>query len=624
MKFIYFVLKILLKKNMNNIKLVIWDLDETFWKGTLSEEGILPIEEHLEIVKNLSEKGIINSIVSKNDFEMTKSKLIELEVWDYFVFPMIEWKPKGILIKQIIENCQLRDTNVLFIDDNLHNLNEAKFYNLDIHIKTPDFIPEILQHPAFKGKDDRELSRLKQYKVLENKAIAKSSYNSNLEFLKDSDIQLNIIQNPLAFTDRITELIGRANQLNFTKIRLDEQEVEKLLNDKTLQNAAVWVKDRFGDYGIIGFYSFDPTANKFNHFVFSCRILNLGIPQYIYAKFNFPELEIVPEIAENLDQTYPEWISESNFKIDNIDNRKNINGTGTTKILFAGGCEYDQMYFYLERNNIEVKLYVNYNTDQNIPVKPSHTETILAGLKYSSEEKEQFLNHPMLPFLDKNYFNSGIFDSKYDCFIYNPRMDYEHHLYEHKKDKFLVPYGGYGNNFTDIKDREKIADFFTRRKVLDINESFLQEFSEQFIGLGRISPKKFIENLHEIRDNIPSHIPIIMINCPEINVSFKELGEEMYFRYCEMNKAMDEFILESENTHLLDIRKIITHESHLISDLGHFQRKYYKDISLEMLKMLNALLEEEVTTDLNLKSMVYAKWDGLIESARIIKRQLVG
>ena len=23
-----------------NIKLVIWDLDETFWKGTLSEEGI--------------------------------------------------------------------------------------------------------------------------------------------------------------------------------------------------------------------------------------------------------------------------------------------------------------------------------------------------------------------------------------------------------------------------------------------------------------------------------------------------------------------------------------------------------------------------------------------------------
>lgn len=26
-------------QSLSNIKLVIWDLDETFWKGTLSEQG---------------------------------------------------------------------------------------------------------------------------------------------------------------------------------------------------------------------------------------------------------------------------------------------------------------------------------------------------------------------------------------------------------------------------------------------------------------------------------------------------------------------------------------------------------------------------------------------------------
>ncbi|WP_373493777.1 HAD-IIIC family phosphatase [Aquiflexum sp.] len=609
---------------MDSIKLVIWDLDETFWKGTLSEESITPIKENLETVKKLTERGIINTIVSKNDFEMAKSKLVEIGIWDYFVFPAIEWNPKGILIKQIIENCQLRDTNVLFIDDNPTNLNEAKFHNANIHTKTPDFIPEILLHPAFKGKEDLELSRLKQYKVLEKKAMAKISYDSNREFLKDSNIQINIIQKPIKYKDRITELIGRANQLNFTKIRLDDQEVGNLLFDETLQNAAVWAKDRYGDYGIVGFYSYDPAANKFNHFVFSCRILNLGIPQYIYAKYNFPELEIVPEIAENLDHSHPDWISEFNFNIDSIDNRKKINGTGTTKILFAGGCEYDQMYFYLERNNIEVKLYVNYNTDQNIPVRPSHTETILAGLKFSATQKENFLNHPMLPFLDDKYFDSGIFDFTYDCLVYNPRMDYEHHVYEHKKDKFLISYGGYGNDFTDENDRDKIVEFFSGRKVTNINEPFLREFSEQFMGLGRITTEKFIKNLHEIRQNIPLHIPIILINCPEVKLSFHEFGEEMYQRFHEMNKAMDQFISESENTHLLDIRKIITHESHLISDLGHFQRKHYKDISLVMLQMLNSLIGEKVTTKLNLKSIVYTKLDDMIDLARKIKRQLVG
>ena len=28
-------------QSLSNIKLVIWDLDETFWKGTLSERGRL-------------------------------------------------------------------------------------------------------------------------------------------------------------------------------------------------------------------------------------------------------------------------------------------------------------------------------------------------------------------------------------------------------------------------------------------------------------------------------------------------------------------------------------------------------------------------------------------------------
>ncbi len=89
---------------MDKIKLVIWDLDETFWKGTLSEgEGIIPIEENITIVRNLCSRGIMNSIVSKNNFEDARSKLIELGIWEYFIFPVIDWKPKGLAIKQLIK-----------------------------------------------------------------------------------------------------------------------------------------------------------------------------------------------------------------------------------------------------------------------------------------------------------------------------------------------------------------------------------------------------------------------------------------------------------------------------------------------------------------------------------------
>ncbi len=43
-----------------SVKLVVWDLDETFWKGTLSEEGIQPIAQHVEMIKTLVDRGIFD------------------------------------------------------------------------------------------------------------------------------------------------------------------------------------------------------------------------------------------------------------------------------------------------------------------------------------------------------------------------------------------------------------------------------------------------------------------------------------------------------------------------------------------------------------------------------------
>ena len=78
----------------------------------------------------LTNHGVINSISSKNDYFEAKEKLEDLKVWDYFVFPSIEWKPKGPLVKNLISNMQLRPENCLFIDDNISNLKEVQFYCL--------------------------------------------------------------------------------------------------------------------------------------------------------------------------------------------------------------------------------------------------------------------------------------------------------------------------------------------------------------------------------------------------------------------------------------------------------------------------------------------------------------
>ena len=117
------------------IKLIIWDLDETFWKGTLSEEGVQIPEVNRQLILRLTDIGIVNSICSKNDFDQVQRQLEKENLWEYFVFPSINWEAKGNRIKQTIEDMQLRPANVLFLDDNPSNREEERFFCPEIMLK---------------------------------------------------------------------------------------------------------------------------------------------------------------------------------------------------------------------------------------------------------------------------------------------------------------------------------------------------------------------------------------------------------------------------------------------------------------------------------------------------------
>ena len=266
----------------NPIKLVIWDLDETFWEGTLSEEGISIIEDNLKLVKELSKRGIVNSICSKNDFTTAQLKLKELDIWEFFVFPKIDWVPKGQTVKSILSEMGLRAENTLFIDDNLSNLKEVLYFNPKINIIEPHKILELWSNKFLKGKDDRNLTRLIQYKSLEIKTSEKKDLKiSNLEFLSQSEIKVNITKSSRDDFDRILELIERTNQLNFTQIRIKSDELEDTL--RHFENFTISVQDKYGDYGIVGFISHD--GDIFRHFLFSCRTINMRIEVFILKYF---------------------------------------------------------------------------------------------------------------------------------------------------------------------------------------------------------------------------------------------------------------------------------------------------------------------------------------------------
>ncbi len=74
-------------------------------------------------------------------------------------------------------------------------------------------------------KPDPELTRLNQYRALQEKFEKRSASElSNEEFLRASNIRVEIDYDIAGNFDRIVELINRTNQLNYTKNRLETPE----------------------------------------------------------------------------------------------------------------------------------------------------------------------------------------------------------------------------------------------------------------------------------------------------------------------------------------------------------------------------------------------------------------
>ena len=548
----------------SKVKLVIWDLDETFWKGTLSEGKVQKVDKNFNIVKSLIDRGIMCSIVSKNNYCDVEKVLKDWKIWDYFIFPHISWTPKGEQVKHLLKQCSLRPENTLFIDDNISNLKEAEFYNPHIMTELPDILnSEFLNNEFLKGKNDLSHSRLKQYKVLEVRSAEELTYSSNEDFLRDSNIKILIIKDCTNYIDRIVELIQRTNQLNFTKIRLNTDEINKILSDKTYSCACIHVSDKFGDYGIVGFYALK--SNILKHFVFSCRTIGFGIENYLYKKLGYPKINIINPVSTELEKEYAE-------KIDWIHEEKNNNTLSNTNIskdafLMIAGCDLEQACAYLDS---KFEIHKEFNTIVNgKEIRTSDTSQLINMIELKESEKQNLCEH--LPFFEKSIsFNSKIFSGKFKTIVFSVVDDFIRGIWKYKKSNYEIGYGGYYDQ-----------DVFLSKLSEDEKQYLIENF--EFIGKEKASV--FKNNLEKIINMINPDTHIILINGIDIDIS-EWIGIERVNRNREMNAIVDELVKKYKNVDLLDMRTIVTSKKSLPNkDNRHFDRNTYYKIALKLSEM---------------------------------------
>lgn len=275
-------------KPAEKVKCVAWDLDNTLWYGIIGDDGkdnVIPRNEALSLIKKLDEKGIIQTIVSKNEFNIAWEKIKELGLEDYFISPAINWGTKSESIKQISQELNINVDTFAVLDDSIFERNEisASLPQVRVYDSLTE-LDKILSYPEFDIPVTLESKKRRiSYLTETRRKNVLASWDGNYtDFLASCKIELRIFTSINELEQmRCYELIQRSNQYNISQNRRDNTYINKIIHDPKYKVYAFSVKDKFGDYGIVGFSSFINENNEWimQDFVMSCRVAQKMIEQ---------------------------------------------------------------------------------------------------------------------------------------------------------------------------------------------------------------------------------------------------------------------------------------------------------------------------------------------------------
>lgn len=264
------------------IKCVVWDLDNTLWEGILSEGDDVKLRNGIvEIMKTLDERGILQSVASKNTFDDAYGKLCELGVADYLLYPQINWNPKSESMKVISERLNLGIDSFALVDDSPFEREEVMSASdkiLTIDAADINKIPDMpCMIPRFITEDTKN-RRLMYIADSKRKQDEQEFSGDNTEFLKSLGMELSIAPVTEHDLQRAYELTVRTHQLNSTGYTYSYDELKELISsDKHIFRIAQ-LTDKYGDYGKIGLILVENTdVLKIKLLLMSCRVMSRGV-----------------------------------------------------------------------------------------------------------------------------------------------------------------------------------------------------------------------------------------------------------------------------------------------------------------------------------------------------------
>jgi len=304
-----FVLPIIKSVKGKAKKALIFDCDNTLWKGILGEDGIEKIEMSgatksgvvFEEVQNLAielaQKGILIGLCSKNnpqdvDIVLSDHADITLRNKDITI-KKVNWEDKATNLRAIASDLNIGIDSLVFVDDSdfeanyiKENLPQVSVLQVPANLyEYPKLIRDNINLFFNITQSKEDLKKTEMYKQQAQRTEEKAAFNDVESYLRSLQLEITVHANAPVFTPRVSQLTQKTNQFNLTTKRYTEADIENFINNGAWI-FAFEVKDKYGDSGITGavIVQIDSETKVaiIDSFLMSCRVIGRNIEQAFF------------------------------------------------------------------------------------------------------------------------------------------------------------------------------------------------------------------------------------------------------------------------------------------------------------------------------------------------------
>jgi FkbH-like protein len=273
-------------------KALIFDCDNTLWKGTLGEDGFDNIKIYQEIqylALHLAKKGVIIGICSKNNpndvNEVLKSHPDMILRDENIIIKKINWNDKVSNLRNIAQDLNIGLDSLVFVDDASFEVELVKKELVSVEVfQVPprEFeyglmmrrIANLFYTPS---RTEEDILKSKMYKDQIKRFDEKNKSTDMVDYLASLGISITVYTDNLSQLSRISQLTQKTNQFNLTTKRYSESDIKRFILDDDKIVISIEVNDKFGSSGLTGLAILCKKTSKIDTLLLSCRVIGRNI-----------------------------------------------------------------------------------------------------------------------------------------------------------------------------------------------------------------------------------------------------------------------------------------------------------------------------------------------------------